>query len=366
MKKFLIIFLLFIASGQIHSQVTVIDSVYFNNTWRNYRLHLPTGFSTQNSLPLVFNFHGYGSNALEQELYTQFDNVADTGNFLVCYPNGLNNAWNILGGQPDDVGFVDTLIYIFSSAYNINPLRVYATGMSNGGFFSNLLACQMSDKIAAIAPVAGSNVTFIQAACNPNRKIPVLYIHGTADSTVFYNGGTGYVSAADLLQFYVTLNGCATSDTTRITNSSTTDGCTADKIVWHGCDSSKRVIHYRINGGGHTWPGSVIDIGVTNRDFNASGVIWNFFNQYSLSIGVDEIPDENISVYPNPFDKTITIDFTEPNFSAMIYSIDGRLLHSFDKLSGKNTIEVDDLTTGYYLLKIATPASTKSMQLLHR
>jgi polyhydroxybutyrate depolymerase len=352
MKKLFVSLILFLIIQKVKSQVTVVDSIQFEGAWRNYRIHLPPGFNAGHSLPLVFNFHGLGSNALEQELYTEFDNVSDTGNFLVCYPNGLNNSWNILSGFPNDPGFVDTLISIFNSQYNINIDRVYATGLSNGAFLSNLLACQMSNKIAAIAPVAGTNANIIQANCVPARMTPVLYIHGTADGVVDYNGTTTYSSAAALLQLYASRNNCGTTDTVAVPNTDSTDGCTADIITWHGCDSNKLVIHYRINNGGHTWPDGLVNIGVTNRDFNASGVIWDFFNRVASVTGTEEIPVKSASVFPNPFSKKFTIDTILEDYSASVYSSDGRLVYGQKKLSGKTVIDLPGTVEGLYVLKI--------------
>jgi polyhydroxybutyrate depolymerase len=366
MKRILVI-LFFQLSLSAFSQTTVIDSFQYGGQWRNYRLFIPSGYAIGTSLPLVFNFHGYGSNAIEQELYTQFDIVADTGNFLVCYPNGINNSWNIIGGTPDDAGFTNTLIDIFHSEYNINLNRVYATGLSNGGFFSNYLACFMSDKIAAIAPVAGTNIVTIQNSCNPGRLVPILYIHGTADGTVDYNGTVAYVSASTLLNFWANHNGCDNiPDTSKVTNISTTDLCTAEVIRWPDCDSNKQVVHYRIINGGHTWPGAPVNIGVTNNDFNASGVIWNFFNQYSLLSGVNEIRKSTVTVFPNPFTTEINVELDPAKqYSIQLFTAEGRQIMSYEKVKEKILINGKNLAAGYYFLKLNTSESVTVIPLIH-
>ncbi len=337
----------------------------YGGVWRNYRLFIPSAYTSGTNFPLVFNFHGYTSTALEQQLYSQFDDVADTGNFFVCYPNGLNNSWNIVGGPPDDPGFTDTLITIFHSAYNINLNRVYATGLSNGGFFSNLLACQMSDKIAAIAPVAGTNVNLIQNSCNPGRMVPVLYIHGTADAVVDYNGTAGYVSVADLMQLWSNHNGCdMMTDTVSVPNISLTDQCTAEIISWRNCDSSKQVIHYRVIGGGHSWPGAPVNINVTNQDFNASGVIWNFFNQFSLATAVTEIEREKIKCYPNPFTDEINIELPQVRSTVMLYSADGRMIQKEQNASGKIKWAANEIPHGIYYLRITNENSVYTIPVI--
>lgn len=357
MKRLLFFTGLLFLSFQSMAQTLVIDSILFDGVWRNYRLFLPTGFNANTTLPLVFNFHGYGSNALEQELYTQFDLVADTGNFLVCYPNGLNNSWNVLGGAPDDVGFTDSLITVLHSEYNIDMNRVYATGLSNGGFFSNLIACQIPDKITAIAPVAGTNTSAVQSACNPSRKVPILYIHGTNDAIVQYNGTVGYVSANALMQLWSVNNSCEEADTVAVPNISTTDFCTAEIITWRDCDSNKQVVHYRVIDGGHTWPGAPLAIGVTNQDFNASGVIWNFFNQFSLATGINETEKSAINVFPNPFTSELTINLPGTNCTVEIYSVDGRLMEKRGNVSERIIIDGKKFLTGFYLIRITTTTS---------
>src|SRR6185295_8276969 len=131
-----------------------VDSIYHEGGYRTFILHLPVTYNSLNSYPLILNFHGFGSNALEQELYTGFDAIADTAGFIVVYPQGINNAWNISTGFPDDVDFTSALIDSLKQDYSVDSLCVYATGMSMGGFMSYVLGCELSDKIAAIAPVA--------------------------------------------------------------------------------------------------------------------------------------------------------------------------------------------------------------------
>ena len=145
------------------SQQTITATITHDALQREYILYVPASYTGSNAVPLVFNFHGYTSNATEQMWYGDFRPIADTANFIIVHPNGMldatgtthfNVGWG--GSTIDDVGFTSALLDSISADYNINADRVYSTGMSNGGFMSYQLACQLSDKIAAIASVTGS------------------------------------------------------------------------------------------------------------------------------------------------------------------------------------------------------------------
>jgi polyhydroxybutyrate depolymerase len=353
MKNLFSIFIISFIAISVVAQTTVVDSFMYEGVWRNYRIFLPSGFNASLQYPLVFNFHGLTSNAQQQELYTEFNNVADTAGVVVCHPNGINNSWNLAPGFPNDIGFVDTMITAFHNQYNINLNRVYATGLSNGGFLSNLLACQLANRFAAIAPVAGTLGITQPLTCNPPRHVPVLYIHGTADPVVDYNGGPSFCSALALTNLWSASNLCQSQDTFALPNISTTDGCSVERITWHDCDSNKQVVHYRILGGGHTWPGATFPIGVTNQDFNASATIWEFFNQFQLNTGINNYVEYNIEIYPTLFYSNlfVRLPFSSPS-QLKIYSIDGRLVFSSVYVSDFIIPETKNLSQGIYFLKI--------------
>lgn len=242
---------------------------------RSFRVHLPSGFDTCAHVPLVFNLHGRGSNGLQQEFYTQFSNVADTGNFIAVYPDAINNEWELNGAGVDDVGFIQALIDTLYSEFRIDRNKVYSCGMSMGGYMSYRLACELADHIAAIASVTGLLATF---PCNPSRPIPVLQMHGTEDPTVPYAG------VAQTINAWVQYNGCPQQpDTVPFPDIDHTDSSTVTKNTYAPCDAATEVVLYTIHGGEHTWPDAFISIGITSGDINASNTIWNFFKQYELS-----------------------------------------------------------------------------------
>jgi len=299
-------------------------TIMHDGVMRDYIYHLPSGYDTTQHYPLVINMHGLTSNASQEQLYTDMDAVADTGGFIVVYPNGLNNMWNAAFYNPgtDDLGFISALIDSLADRFSIDLQRVYATGMSNGGFMSYGLACGLSHKIAAIASVTGLMLNDMSPNCNNTRKVPVLQMHGTADPTVNYNGNNlYYLSGEATIDYWVQENNCPTdSIVTAIPDVNTSDQCTATKIYYGPCDEGREVILYRINGGEHTWPGATIDIGVTNHDIHGSSVIWNFFKRHSLdssSVTVSSVEDRSqpaaaeIQVFPNPFSSNFEIQLSQ-------------------------------------------------------
>jgi len=160
---------------------------------RSYVLYVPSTYKSNRPMPLVFNFHGLGSTGLAQFGYSELSTLAEKFKFILVSPNGLGNSWN--GGfccgfaaenNIDDVGFTSDMIDAISSEYCVNSDRIFSTGISNGGFMSYRLACDLSDRIAAIGPVAAANVT---VSCDPSGPVPVIAMNGTDDILVSYAVG---------------------------------------------------------------------------------------------------------------------------------------------------------------------------------
>lgn len=351
----IVLFSLMALTGSGFSQTNIIDSIYYDGVWRNYRLHLPPAFTPQSDLPVIINMHGLGSNALEQEVYSGMDCVADTADFAVCYPNGLNESWNVIGDTIDDIGFIDSLIGHLHVNYNFNLQRVYATGMSNGAFMTYLLACELTHRFAAVAGVAGTNTVPNQAFCNASKKIPVLHIHGTDDVLVPYGGSFGIVPVDNHLAFWATHNGCdLVTDTVKIPNTNSFDQSTAERIDWLNCDGNTEVILYRVINGGHTWPGAPVLIGVTNQDFSASEVIWQFFNQSLVKpTGTQEIDQRGpIRIHPNPAGDFITINGSGKMASGNLFDLNGKQLLSFPTSSLPLNIDLQQIPPGVYVVRL--------------
>jgi polyhydroxybutyrate depolymerase len=286
MKKLLtfLIWLPLITLGQ----QTINGSITHAGLQRDYIIHIPSSYNVNTPIPLVFCFHGYGSNASTIMSYTNFNYISDTAGFIVVYPQGTllqgTTHWNVggwtIGSTIDDVGFTASLLDSISNSYNIDDTKVYSTGMSNGGYMSFLLACQLSDKIAAIASVTGSMTTQTYNACNPQHPTPILQIHGTSDQTVPYIGDPTWTkSIDDVLQYWVAYNNCNTSAIiTAIADINIFDGSTAEHIVYDGGDNNVTTKHLKIYGGDHDWPGVW-----GNMDIHASAEVWKFFSRYDIN-----------------------------------------------------------------------------------
>lgn len=311
-------------AAQAQTGQTITGTLTVGGLVREYRLYVPASYVAGRPTPLLLNLHGYTSNNQQQELYGDFRAIADTAKFLLVHPNGTldgtgSRYWNTFttpgSGGPDDVAFLSALIDAIGQQYTLDPDRLYCTGLSNGGFMSYELACRLGSRIAAVASVAGSIATTRLGACAPTHPTPVLEIHGDADGTVPYPGNVLFASVPDVLAYWVAANACNLTPTvTAVPDTDPTDGCTATHSVWRGNQAGAVVEHFRIVGGGHTWPGAPVTIGVTNRDINASQEIWRFLRRYRLSrlalATTPPTPPLALRVYPNPASSTTTFAFT--------------------------------------------------------
>jgi polyhydroxybutyrate depolymerase len=355
---------LFILTGffiSAQTGATVIDSINSGSLWRTYRLYKPSSYTGTQPYPLVLNLHGYTSNSFAQQIYGNFMPIADTAKFLVVHPQGTKDAsnqpyWNagLSSGGANDLLFLSSLIDTLKAHYNIDPNSVYSTGMSNGGFMSNYLACNLSNKIAAIAGVTGTMFSNWSFTCNPGRPVPVMHIHGTADPTVPYNGGSGMVAVDTLIKIWRVKNNCNPVPTTSaVPNINTGDGCTADHFLYSGGTSGSTIELYRVNGGAHTWPGASVVVGTTNQDFSASVQIWRFFRKYKLNqltSGMNEFENSlQISVHPNPSSEIINIS-TDEEITTNITDITGKKVITE---SGDRSINISRLEAGIYFLSIS-------------
>jgi polyhydroxybutyrate depolymerase len=305
--------------------------------------------------------HGYGSNAAEQEFYGDFRPIADTAGFLLVHPNGTTDAggsqfWNTFGNSSvDDAGFLSALIDTINKSYPINPARVYSTGMSNGGFMSFSLACSLSDRIAAIASVTGTMIISELNACNPQRSVPIMQIHGTSDGVVPYNGNILFVPVADLNDFWIDFNNCNTVPVvTELPDIDPDDGCTAEHYLWQGGDSFSTVEHFKVIGGGHSWPGAPVIVDITNMDFSASEEIWRFFSQYDLDGLITDIEpvhsqSDHFSVSPNPTHGPATLSFSKAGIKNItILDAAGKIINKFT--TGQSTLPIQLEQKGLYLI----------------
>lgn len=257
---------------------------------REYLVYAPKSYTGRTKVPVVLEFHGFGSRAQQQLLYGNLGPQADRDGFLVVGPEGQGQPphFTLLGalaapGEQDDVQFVGDLLDHLQRTLCVDERRIYATGMSNGGAMSAVLACRMSDRVAAFASVAA---VVWGPQCATAGPVPIMAMHGTADPIVPFDGGR------------VTCCGNPTiaGAPETMANWAAHDGCRPDPVEepvagsvtvrrWQGCKPGGVVELYVIGGGGHTWPGARVGgdlLGGVNKDIDASAVIWEFFREKRL------------------------------------------------------------------------------------
>lgn len=249
---------------------------------RTYRLHVPDNYKPSKASRLILVYHGRGKTGAQTEAFSGLDRL----DAIVAYPNGVigdedKQAWQ---GAPysapgvDDVEFTNDLLDQLESAYCVDTKAVFATGKSNGAGFTGILACQLADRIAAIAPVSGA--FYIQGThCAPSRPIPVLDIHGTGDTTIPY-GGDGQ---RDLPDVQTWVRDWSVRDHCRQDPKTDQLGDDVLTFTYRGCKAD--VVHIAVTDGGHTWPGSdsTSGPGYVTQTFQAADLIGSFFKAHKLS-----------------------------------------------------------------------------------
>ncbi|MCF8364600.1 MAG: prolyl oligopeptidase family serine peptidase [Bacteroidales bacterium] len=367
MKSIVIIILIFVSS-HLFCQQTIYDTIIHDDLQRSFILYVPDSYAPDIAAPLVFNFHGYTSNALEQMYYGDFRPIADSAGFLLVHPMGTldgtgNPYWNSnWGGTVDDIGFTEALIDSLAENYNIDPERIYCTGMSNGGFMSYTLACELSNRLAAIASVTGTMNVNQSLSCAPMHPLPVMEIHGTADFVVPYNGNSFMESIPNTLNYWTDFNECNNEPIiTPVADIVPGDGCTAEHYRYTGGTDGVEVEHYKVINGGHTWPGSqfLSGNGNTNMDFSASEKIWVFFSQYDINgrIGATKLDDKavvmnRINIYPNPASHFVDVDWNGNSVKMIrLFDLVGVELKIF-YVSGKDEARlfIGNVKSGIYYL----------------
>ncbi len=258
---------------------------------RPYLLYVPKSYDPATPTPLVISIHGFAEWPAHQMQMTHWNDLADQYGFIVVYPSGTRfpKRWRtqVQAGSDasPDVTFISDLIDKLESEYNIDPGRIYANGLSNGGGMSVLLSCELSGRIGAIGTVAGA-YSFPWSECPPSRLVPTIVFHGTADPIVPYLGGSSHDPVNPLpaipawVESLALRNGCGQSPA-EIPTSGAVSG-----LNYSNCTQNADVIFYTISGGGHSWPGGEplpkFLVGSTSQDIDATKVMWDFFQQHPL------------------------------------------------------------------------------------
>ena len=258
---------------------------------REYLLYVPQSYDRTKPTPLVISLHGAGLWGAAQREISQWNRIADRDGILVVYPSGVAGhgprIWRADGGPglTKDVRFIAELIDTLSAAYNIDPSRVYANGLSNGGGMSFVLSCTLSDRIAAVGMVGAAHL-LPWRWCTDHRPVPMIAFHGTRDNAAPYKGGTSWGASERFPDIpgwtanWARRNGCAA----RPVESAVAVDVT--RIEYPSCAEDAPVVLYRIEGGGHTWPGGgplpEWFVGHTSNGIDATAVMWKFFREHPL------------------------------------------------------------------------------------
>ncbi|NBP65411.1 MAG: T9SS C-terminal target domain-containing protein [Bacteroidetes bacterium] len=363
-KTSLLIILNFIILKTTFAQTNIYDSIYVDGRWRTFLTHLPTGYNNSNQYPLVLAFHG-GSPLGYQSIQYQsgLSEKADTSSFIVVYPEGTkvagNRTWNAGGCcapatalNIDDIGFVNSLLNTLFSTKPIDTTRVYATGFSNGALLCYRLANQLTNRFAAIAPVAGDLMYY---PWNPSRSIPIISFHSYQDQNVKYFGGvtvgsTGtYFPPQDSIFKIISANySCDIVKDTLFHNTNQ-----YDHFKYSNCSCNAIIEQYVSYDGEHSWPGGLSSGNVKVSDqFSATYLMWQFFQNYTTSCittGINENTEKNIMLFPNPFTNTINVKNMTGKEQFTLYNYFGQIVWS-----GKSIEKQDfsELTYGLYFLKV--------------
>jgi polyhydroxybutyrate depolymerase len=269
---------------------------------RVYELVVPPGYDPEVPTPLVMNWHGLGSNGPDQLGFSEYPALAAEKDFLVVAPTGVpspgqtQNSWELTDDDDptrDDIAFAEAVLDRVIATTCVDDSRVYTTGMSNGGYFSSRLVCELADRIAAAASVAALGHP---DDCEPSRPVPYIGFHGVDDEIVPYDGG-GYSSLfpgvqIELFEAVIPDEFAEFADTFGCEPSPIEESISADVTAfeYQNCPGGIEAVFYELDNAGHTWPGSSISLaigqvsglGVTNTDISATELSWELFSRHSL------------------------------------------------------------------------------------
>jgi polyhydroxybutyrate depolymerase len=335
---------------------------------RSYHLHLPANYSDTIDYPLVLGFHGLNGTGDSWQGYTEWINKSDTDNFITAFPNGRANMWNIggLAGANlwDDVEFISVLIDTLCNHYRIDTTKIYATGLSGGGFMVYRLAAELSHKISAIGPVAGK-MAFSDFALE--FPVSIVHFHALYDNTVHYEEDT-YPSVYSILTMWADKNNSyPRPDTVDVSFG-------IKKISWHAINNHGDINLYTIANSAHAWPSGYI---------SATDIIWDFFqthsNDYSSKVERNGEPDlinafKLLQNYPNPFNPSTKIKYNlkkSSNVKLKIYNLSGQELETL--FSGfqtageyKITWQPKGFPSGIYLYSLQVGDFSETQKLIYQ
>jgi polyhydroxybutyrate depolymerase len=272
--------------GKVKQPLDATWTVQTANGARVFNVHVPASYSTATPTPVVLNFHGFGSDGIQQDELSGMSRKADAEGFIAVHPEGLGvrQSWNAgpccgfaSETHVDDIGFVKAMLDALETTVCIDASRVFVTGMSNGALFTQRVGCELASRVAAIAPVAG---VLVEPTCVLARPMPVVEFHGTLDPIEPYDGDLeeGWPSVPDTFAAWAARDGC-TEDIAE-----TYDDHDSQCVAHQRCESGSSVTLCTVEGGGHTWPGGepIPRLGYTTPYLSATDAMWTFFEANAL------------------------------------------------------------------------------------
>lgn len=357
------------------------SSFSYGGQARSFRTYVPSNYNPANPATLIVVLHGLGG-SMNDAANVGVTSVADTANIILLSPQALDfnsplglvqAAWNCgikidipgfglipVNGNVDDVGFIKAMIDSTIADYSINLSRVYACGASMGGFMTQRLACEASDRFAAVASVMGTYALALPP-CNPGKMMPMAHFHGTNDEVVSWNGelllGANAfpvgLSVDTMIAKWVNLDGCGATPQHDTWPNSNNDNIYVEHFSYFDAGNVSRVELFKVNGGTHYWYQSQD----TDGEIDYATEIWKFFNkQYGSTSSIDDKAKAGVQVrlYPNPASEMLQISSSEKLADIQITDLYGRTMLHTQKLPSSG-LDISHLSAGIYLAKCSTP-----------
>jgi polyhydroxybutyrate depolymerase len=412
---FLLITSLGLVAGSASAQPgdVILDSFDHGGQTRQYKLYVPAAYDGSEPWPLVISYHGYTSDMDQQIELTTMNVVADTAGFLVAYPQGLTvtrypgdflpawlpasgPGWNTpdVQGAQDDVDFTRQVILRIQASHAVDEERIHAAGISMGAFMAFHAGCELSDLLASVAGVAAQPSQAVLDGCAAAGDMSRLMVHGTADAVVPYGGVAGLVpSVEECGEAWAAALECGPEPVvTELPDLDPDDESTVTVMSYAGCRDSREVLIYRVNNGGHGWPGPNGEImpsflGPVNHDMDAAVEILDFFTRnprqdqvVAAAVDREGLPRlaAELEAYPNPFNPatTLRLALAEPGEVVIrIFDLRGRLVDTLAPghlAAGAHEIFWDasrgadgkSLATGVYFARLEAAGQASTLKLL--
>lgn len=283
------------------SEAPRLVEMTYQGTTRSYSIYVPAHLPVRGKHAAVFVFHGGGGNAEHAISASQMVKAADSNDFIAVFPNSGESQWNdgrVKADQSkDDVGFIRAIIEQITRENHVDPARIYTSGISNGGMFSQRLACDAADLFRGYGIVAANMPEDLAPACRPSRPVPLVFFNGVADKIMPFEGGDiksspllgigGSVLSRDkTAAFWAQQDKCQKTTGNHKLPDTANDDTSVQVESFFNCAGGVHLEFYSIEGGGHNWPGSQqskrLFTGNVSQDIDATATMIRFFKRYGL------------------------------------------------------------------------------------